>query len=490
MRKWQPYGNPRDPGALISITNLYPTESGTYRPGPTFTAKGTAAAGPATPGTTYAAWCGLKVDGTGVGYVGTSTKLYEISTLSTGSFTDRSKGGGYSGSSWCFAQFGNISIATNLDDAVQSRDATGSSAFADLAGTPPKAKIVVTQSNCVLLFNTNGGTAYQDGYATSDVGDHTNWTTGEAVSGRILTRPGPITAAVAVRDEVIVFKRNSIFRMKYEGAPLFWSVTLLADGIGTSRPSMVASCGDFIFFMGDAGAFIYDGATFRPMSEGFDNLGTFVLPAYATGRGQSALFLQNSGHVIFEPPLSGTGGTTTTALVYNIASNKFGLISVGVDKYGYALLVGDPRAVEQIATYYSFGGHSATSNAVNLINLSDNPCVICDDGGVTQTWSATFQLFGDETGVTNLTRTIPIWTATSGHTYTLPAAGSFTSTVTTYTSGAKNGSATAISNAPSSTALHRFDYNFSARFFDVSISGSSDMELDDVLFMVKQAGRD
>ena len=262
MRKWLPSADPLRQDIYTGASNAIPTPTGSYRNAPGFLGEGSAVS---SPGTMRNAFQGYIPAGTPIRVVGTTTKLYMLSGTT---FTDRSKGGGYTNTAthWSFALYGNYLIATNGVDAPQVRDASGSSAFADLGGTPPTtAKYVVTQSNAVLFFNTNSGGQY---WAASDVGNHANYTSGEAASGPINHRPGPITAAVAFGNEVLVFKSNSMFRMRYVGGVVKWTVEMISDVYGAAGPGSVAVCGNLVCVMDASGAYLFDGASFHRIDSG------------------------------------------------------------------------------------------------------------------------------------------------------------------------------------------------------------------------------
>src|SRR4051812_23518636 len=108
MRRWMPLADPTRPDVWTDVSNAIPTPHGTYRNAPGFKGSGTQ---PATPGTQLRAWQGVDLTGTAQKVLGTTTKLYAFTTT----FTDRSKGGGYTSSAvdWSFAQFGTYTIATN-----------------------------------------------------------------------------------------------------------------------------------------------------------------------------------------------------------------------------------------------------------------------------------------------------------------------------------------------------------------------------------------
>ena len=84
-------------------------------------------------------------------FAGTQAQLLELTGTS---FTDRSRAGGYTGSSenrWRFAQFGNVSLACNQTEPIQYALTT---AFADIAGAP-HARIIETASGFILAFGLN-----------------------------------------------------------------------------------------------------------------------------------------------------------------------------------------------------------------------------------------------------------------------------------------------------------------------------------------------
>lgn len=198
--------------------------------------------------------------GSGYTLVGTSTKLWVNSQALANAmiFTDRSKAS-FAGGCTSATMFGNIMIVAcgTGGDVLQSRDAAGSSAFADIAAAP-KAKYVVTQSNAVLAFNTDiGGNCF----AASDVGDYTNWTTGEAVADtQIRHRPGDFTGAVAFRDYVLAFKEGSIYRVRYVGGAVKWAIELLVDGFGCRDGAAILSTGERVYFWDNSGPMVYDGS--------------------------------------------------------------------------------------------------------------------------------------------------------------------------------------------------------------------------------------
>lgn len=277
MRKWKPYCNPRDNTAWYSVTNMYPTRQGSYRSAPGFKAEATNAN--ATPGDPLRAAAFGNSDGDDC-VVGTTSKLWVKDTsLAVGSgssvYTDRSAGSYGTVVDWTFAKMGAIMFAacrSSSSPKIQFRDTGGTSAFADIAAAPT-SKIVVVQSNALLGF---GAASNGDDFQASDVGDYTNWTTGEAVGSTLIThRPGQITAAIAFQDYVLAFKEDSTYRLRYVGGTVKWSVELVADGIGNVRPGLQTcvpvTTGQRAYFWDKSGPMMFDGVSFTNLGADWGN---------------------------------------------------------------------------------------------------------------------------------------------------------------------------------------------------------------------------
>lgn len=494
MRKWAPYADPRRQDIWTGVQNVIPTNGASYRTAPVFSYVTTAAittgsTSISSPGTTLKVWCGIINAGTGVGYVGTNTNIYS-SADGFITFSSRSRGGGYTSSAttWSFAQFGNITIAANKVDAMQSRDASGSSAFADLAGAP-KAKIVVVQSNILLAFNIDDGADKPHCWAASDVADHTNWTTGEAVTATpILHRPGPITAAMALGGDVIVFKRSSIYRMRYVGSPIYWTVELIADGIGALTQDNVASCGDRLIFIDRQGPYVCDGASVYPLNaEGFDDpsSGASLLSKTCT----AAVYWPFSKSVWF----AYEGASGSDVLVYNMKTDAWGAFTVYPNSgttalTGYCLNTGSPSAIDAVVT----SAANEERGGAYFVKLSANPCVyksagVWGDGAVALQAYVETGFYGvSDDADTNVSGVIPILSRHMAG--DAPAATGMTLYNST---SATTDAATSYGSAVTSSAdQKRFDINQTAKWHRFKIQASAKpYEIRDVLVKMKPAGR-
>lgn len=251
------------PGILTACSGILPSVRGICSP-PTFGAVGGSVIDSA--GVNGSAQM-AKADGTLRRYIGTGTKLWEFDGGST--LTDRS-GAAYSASAtqgWSFCEFGDVSLASNLGDAIQK--STGG-AFSALA-TAPKAAIIVNvgfpASPFVMALNYNDGTATPDGWYCSGISDYTTWNSASAqsVNGRLLEPTGPFIAAVPFRDGVIAWKANAMYRGDYVGSPVVWSWTRIASDIGCCGKNMAVVVNDRIYFADKRGFWSYDGSYPKPI---------------------------------------------------------------------------------------------------------------------------------------------------------------------------------------------------------------------------------
>lgn len=256
MRTWRDRARKDDPNAWYDVDGVWPTKRATYETAHFLTGTNYAAASSSD---TVMAFAASTLSGRRE-YVTDSTHVWEWN--GTG-FTDRT-GGLTVGAMPMMAQYGDVTICV-MGATVATAKSTGAN-FSALAGAP-NGEVIVVQSNAVLVFNTNTSA---DGWAASDVGDYTNWTTGESASGRLIATPGPITAAVPFGNDVLAFKSDSIYRMRYVGGVVKWTTELIHTGIGCAYLGLstsfyskyqIAAGTNIVLFAG-----YYDFATSNPTS--------------------------------------------------------------------------------------------------------------------------------------------------------------------------------------------------------------------------------
>lgn len=240
MKTWRNKAAPDDPNAWADVSGMWPTPRGTYECSDVYDSGATKTATGETSADGGSAWALKGLTAARVYVLG--AKIWEYSG---GTLTDRTNAVSFDKQFMC--QYGDVSVVAGGTTLAGS---TGGN-FSSIAGSPSGAKIVVSQSNALVVFNY---TSNVDGWAASDVGDYTNWSTGEAASGRILEQNGPITAAVPFGNDIIVFKADSIFRMTYVGGLVKWQIQKIVSGVGCatgqSGTCLAESCGDSIVFVG------------------------------------------------------------------------------------------------------------------------------------------------------------------------------------------------------------------------------------------------
>lgn len=209
-------------------------------------------------------------------FAGDSSKLY---SLSGNVHSDVSKGGGYTladDENWEFTKFGNDLIATCINENPQYLTLGGSN-FADLAGSPPKARHIGTINNFVVLGNINDGTAKPQHIQWSQIANVSgSWTPDadtQADAQEILTNNGKHIDAgwvmgIASGEFGSIFMENAILRMTYEGSPTIFSIDPVLPGIGTPCKNSITQEGRIVHFLGQDGFYqLIDGIQLNPIGK-------------------------------------------------------------------------------------------------------------------------------------------------------------------------------------------------------------------------------
>lgn len=251
MRKWQDLAAPDDPGSWYAVDGFQPTNRGTYETcdlatGTTYTATGIGAV-------TYAFFGSVpNPNSVNAEYVvASANKIFRYDSSAAAGFEFTDKTGAITvGLRTQMAQYGLITIAVmgSPRAALSGNDTVYASLgnnFAALTDAP-KGDCICVQSNAVIIANTD---VSNESWEASDVGDYTNWTSGEWFSGRIYDPPGPIKAAVSFGDAVYFFKANSIHRARYVGGSVKWETEKLFEGIGCSLTNQAVAGSTGILFV-------------------------------------------------------------------------------------------------------------------------------------------------------------------------------------------------------------------------------------------------
>lgn len=481
LQGFAPDQDPVTPGLLTDCAAVIPSLRG-LEAAPGLLSQGYAALAAKCLG---AAVC-RKLDAATRFFAGTQTKLYEATSGSWAEVTRAASD--YTGgvtSLWRFAQYGNVSLAANTTDLLQFSVSTG--VFADIAGAP-KAKMVETVDQFVMVFGTNEGTYGDspDRWWCSAISDYTNWTPAiatQCATGRLTSIPGPIRAGRRLGHTIVAYKARGISLGTYTGPPYVWSWNDLPGEIGAVCQECVVSLGTAHVFMGPLGFYLFDGANVK-------EIGTQVKTWWAARVDQANVHLSKAVHdwakglIYFYYPTSASVGVPVECLVYNYRKDQWGrddraieaaaeFVSTGVTYNGLGTLYSTyddlPTTITYDSNFWAAGSPvpSVFDTAHTLQALS----------GVPGNWSLTSGDYGDDQQVSRLSRVRPRF-------ITKPSSAQL---VPSYRMALGD----ALTSLPAVTMIRsRFDVIRSARWHRAQLSGSGSMEIAGIDADMAQAGRE
>lgn len=323
-----PDRDPFTPGVITACDNMVPAMDG-FKAAPSPQSIGVSALAATALGAAQV----IKLDDSRRLFAGTSSALYE---WSGSSWTDRSKGGGYSlGASeqWHFVQWGDVTIACGGIGETLQDSTTG--AFADIAGAPKATCLDATQG-FVMVGNYDAGSgAVADGWKCCALYDYTDWTDDvdtQAASGRLIETQGAIKAVKALGGDFVAYKNGSMFLGQFVGAPLIWQWRMVSNEIGAPGPGAVVPVDSLHIFMGAQDFYAFDGS--RPVPIGSDIrewfFGSQLDPVYK-GKVRS-LHNKDAGIVYFFYPSRDQGsGNLDKWVAYNYRTQKWGAGSLNIE---------------------------------------------------------------------------------------------------------------------------------------------------------------
>lgn len=202
-------------------------------------------------------------------FAGDASKLYERN--SDGTWTNRSKVGGYSSTAatrWRFWAFGDRLCATNGQDPIQYRDMTAVASFADLPGSPPLAQFGASLGNFMFVGNTEASATQ---VKWCGIGDSEWWTGGiNQSSEETFPDGGPITG-FAVLDALYIFQESVIRRAVYVGPPQVFAFDVIEKERGCIAPGSLVQLGRMIFYRAEDGFYRFDGENSYPIGVDEEN---------------------------------------------------------------------------------------------------------------------------------------------------------------------------------------------------------------------------
>lgn len=278
VSEWTPDLPPLSDGAA-NVLNVLPRTSQSYGPFPSLSSYATSALAARCQG----AYSGLDPAGAVHLFAGTSSDLFRM-TSSGPTFANVSKSAAAyacpADSMWRFAIFKNRVVATNIVDPIQSFVIGTDTAFADLGGSPPKARYIASVKNWLVVANTYDGAYAPWRVHWSAVNNPASWPTA-----------GTSAAAAAQSDyndtvgeggwiqglvgnlgsaDMGVFYEHAVWRGVYVGPPAIFDFTQAAGVKGTPAPGSIVQLGGQVCYIGEDGFYSFDGGQATPI--GFDKV--------------------------------------------------------------------------------------------------------------------------------------------------------------------------------------------------------------------------
>ena len=267
-------------------------------------------------------------DGNTVVFAGTATKLYKFTNtdstwedVSNGTYATPADG------FWSFAKFGTRIIATNLVDNVQSFVLGSSTDFADLAGSPPKAKFVCVAGDQVFLGHLSTD---QQGVAWCGTDDPTTWAASQttlADSQSLVHESGGHVTGLVGGDYVTVYQERAIFRGDFVGAPLIWQFRNLVQNRGCKAPGSIIPINKGSYFLSDDGFYFFNGSGTQEIGK------NKVDKTFYTALDDDYLYRVNgsidpiNSLVMWAFPSGATAGTPNRILIYNYSVGRWSQIT-------------------------------------------------------------------------------------------------------------------------------------------------------------------
>lgn len=258
-----------------TVLNVLPRTDKSYGPFPSLAALGNITA---LDGRVQGAYALQDSSGNTNIFAATGAKIWRLSGGAT--FNDVSGATYTVGSTerWSGTLYGNRVIFTDYADAIQSFVIGSSAAFANLSASAyvPKARYVAIIRNalfCGNVFDSSG--ARTQGLSWSGQGDPTSWPQ-PGTSAALAAQSGTIDLAgdngwimglvsgLGACDGA-VFQERQVVRVTYVGADVMFNFTVAEGARGTPAPGSIAQLGGQVFYLGQDGFYIFDGAQSRPI---------------------------------------------------------------------------------------------------------------------------------------------------------------------------------------------------------------------------------
>ncbi len=245
--EWRPDVSDYEASTSVNVQNVLPRGDG-YGPFPGLTALSASLGGQC-----RGAFVALNTDGSVTIFAATATDLYRLDNTAF-TWSKVSLGGGpYSAISapdqWRFVQFNRLVIAVQANVVPQVWTLGTSTAFANLAGSPPQARYVDVVGRFVVLSGLLSNPQRVQWSGLNDVNGASSWTPGINSSDLQDLPDGGFVRGVAGGEAGIILQDTAIRRMTYvPGSPVIFNIERISQDKGLFGPYSLVRAGERIFF--------------------------------------------------------------------------------------------------------------------------------------------------------------------------------------------------------------------------------------------------
>ena len=302
-------------------------------------------------------------------YAGDVSALYRLVGTSFTAAT-RTVGGAYAtpvDDYWEFVQWGETVIAVNGSNGDAPQQITlGAANFANLTGTPPKARHVAVINNFVVMGNISDSVVGVQRVRWSAINNANSWTADPATLADyqdLLGDGGWVQKIVGGENGGFVLQEHAIWRMTFVGSPLVFQFDKVKTNIGVYAPQSVVSFQGMIFFLANDGFYMFNGSTIEPIGQSKVDLTFFdELDQNYVYRVVGAIDPARKIVLWSYPATGNTGGNPNRVLVYHWALKKWSRIT-GVGGAGFNM----EFIISSLSQGYTLDGLDALSTSVDAL---------------------------------------------------------------------------------------------------------------------------
>jgi hypothetical protein len=273
-------------------------------------------------------------------FAGDASNLYALGAGSTAWNVVSKSAGAYSCPSsafWAFQQFGQNVYASNNSNPLQQYSLSGGT-FSDVTGAP-QGKFMAVVRDFLVMANTYdavNGTLNQRVW-WSAINNPTNWPTVGSTAAQTVQSDAQDIAGTQGQIQGIfsqlgycdaaVFFEHAIYRMQYIGYPVIFEIQAAEGARGTPAPYSCVQFGAVVYYLGEDGFYMFDGANSTPIgAQKFDVFFFGDVNKNFLYRMQGAVDPVNRLILWSYPSTASTTGTPDSLIIYNPVINRSSLV--------------------------------------------------------------------------------------------------------------------------------------------------------------------